>query len=160
MKRSMWPSESGRILFHIEHYIPILTVKPGSVRNGLPDQADMLPEGLARVRRELLRKGDFEKQFVGILSEVMIHGLANVVATCELALEEGPVSMDLVRSLLSRLTEPAELPDIEARLQLKAEPSSDCSLYDHLLRRNKDVEPGGKSDATQGPENEWGSPSL
>lgn len=153
---------SGKILYHIEHYIPILKVKPGSIHDGLPYQTEVLPEGLARVRRELEGRKDFEKQFVGILSEVMEYGLDNVVAACELVLSEGPVSADLVKNALAR-SKPRpqeELREVDARLQLKEEPSSDCSEYDHLLQRDQDDESGRSVGADEGAEDEGRSAGL
>jgi transposase len=116
------------------HYVPVLTKKPGALRNGAPFREWNLPPGLAQIRRRLSAHPDGDRQFVDILSAVPGDGLAAVEAACAEALAAGLFSRDVVLNLLRRMQEPvAPQPSatpIGPRLTL--EPIADCARYDRL----------------------------
>ena len=155
--------DRGGKYFRIEHYIPILERKPGSVRNGMPYQDEHLPKALSRIRQYLKRRDDFEAQFVGILGSVLSHGMEAVITACELALEENTISKDAILNILSRLTEPTLsvcAVDDAAHLNLKEEPSFDCSIYDNLLGNHGNVQSGRSEKAIAGIEIERHAPVV
>src|SRR5206468_1843931 len=79
------------------HYVPVLTRKPGALRNGAPFKDWPLPTGLERIRRKLAGSADGDRQMVAILATVLNDGLPAVEAACldgllELAKQLGNVS--------------------------------------------------------------------
>src|SRR4051794_37632297 len=64
------------------HYVPVLTRKPGALRNGAPFKDWPLPTGLARIRRKLAGSADGDRQMVAILATVLSDGLPAVEAAC------------------------------------------------------------------------------
>src|SRR5215204_673954 len=80
------------------HYVPVLTRKPGALRNGAPFNNWPLPAGLERVRRKLKGSDDGDRQMVKVLSAVLSDGLVAVEAACTEALAGGVHSAD-VRAL-------------------------------------------------------------
>jgi transposase len=116
------------------HYLPVLTCKPGALRNGQPFRDWILPPGLAQVRRRLTGHADGDRQFVDILAAVADDGLEAVEAACLEALDARLCSRDAVLNLLARRRQPpppASLA-IPARLVLTVEPAADCGRYDRL----------------------------
>ena len=70
------------------HYVPILSRKPGALRNGAPFKGWVLPAALERVRRKLRGSDDGDRQMVAILSAVLTDGLPAVEGACAEALAE------------------------------------------------------------------------
>jgi hypothetical protein len=64
------------------HYVPVLSRKPGALRNGAPFKDWILPTSLARVRRKLGRSDDGDRQMVKILTSVLSDGLPAVEVAC------------------------------------------------------------------------------
>ena len=116
------------------HYVPTLTRKPGALRNGAPFQDWELPAGLARVRKQLAKAQDGDRQFVAILAAALQDGLGAVECACEQALGQGVVSADAVLNLLarSRDSHPVAVA-VPTGLQLTVEPSANVARYDTLL---------------------------
>jgi hypothetical protein len=112
----------------------VLARKPGALRNGAPFKDWQLPPALARVRRRLGNGDDADRQFVSILAAVMDDGLEAVESACQVALDGGPCSRDVVLNILARQREEAPPPplDVPAALSLSLEPAADCGRYDHL----------------------------
>ncbi len=118
------------------HYVPVLTRKPGALRNGAPFKDWVLPASLARVRRKLAGVDDGDRQMVDILAAVLSDGLAAVEAACAEALTEGVHSAAVVLNILARRREsdaPITIMTPDA-LRLRHEPVADCARYDSLRR--------------------------
>jgi len=118
------------------HYVPVLTRKPGALRNGAPFKDWVLPGSLGRVRGRLAATTDGDRQMVDILAAVLTDGMAAVEAACSAALREGVHSSDVILNILARLRQPAPpltilTPDA---LRLRHEPAADCARYDSLRR--------------------------
>jgi hypothetical protein len=116
--------------------VPVLTRKPGALRNGAPFKDWLLPSGLERVRRKLTGAADGDRQMVNILSSVLSDGLPAVEAACQEALREGVHSADVIINILARRRqpEPAATVTTPAALRLRHAPAADCARYDSLRR--------------------------
>ena len=124
----------GHTEFDPWHYVPVLSRKPGALRNGAPFKDWVLPGGLAQVRRKLARVERGDRQMVDILSAVLTEGLAAVDAACREALDADAVSADVVLNALARRhapPPPITVPTPEA-LRLRCAPIADCGRYDRL----------------------------
>ena len=118
------------------HYVPVLTRKPGAMRNGAPFKDWVLPGALGRIRQKLKSVTDGDRQMVKILAAALTDGLAAVEAACAEALEAGLCSSDVVLNALARLRQPEPLPLITVpdALILRQQPIADCARYDTLRR--------------------------
>ncbi len=58
----------GTIVYDPWHYVPILTRKPGALRNGAPFKGWKLPRALGRLRTRLAGRDDGDRQFVKCLT--------------------------------------------------------------------------------------------
>jgi hypothetical protein len=134
----------GKTVFNPWHYLPVLERKPGALRNGAPFKNWGLPQAIQRTLERLKhRYGDWDRQFVGILSAVPLNGLEAVEEACGQALSMGSPSKEVVLNLLNRNQDQAPAPsiDLQAHLSLKQEPVADCQRYDRLLREARYVAP-------------------
>ncbi len=124
----------GRFVYDPWHYVPILTRKPGALRNGAPFKGWQLPNALGRLRTRLAGHNDGDRQFVKVLAAVQEDGLEAVEAACAEALDCGACSADVVLNILARQRQPAPpaaIPTPEG-LQLRHQPVADCQRYDSL----------------------------
>lgn len=64
------------------HYLPVLTKKPGALRNGAPFKDRALPPSLERVWRRPSGYPDGDRQMVGVLTAVTTDGLDAMEAAC------------------------------------------------------------------------------
>jgi hypothetical protein len=83
------------------------------------------------------QRPDGDKQFIGILSAVLTHGLDEVVNACAEAVAANSISQGVILNILSRAQEPSsptecDLPQLP---ELKMPPIADCRRYDLLLAR-------------------------
>jgi hypothetical protein len=126
----------GETAYDPWHYVPVLTRKPGALRNGAPFKDWPLPSGLERVRRKLKGSDDGDRQMVAILSAVLSDGLAAVEAACREALDQGVHSADVIINILARKRDPGPSMTIMTpeALQLRHAPMADCTRYDSLRR--------------------------
>lgn len=127
--------EKGRYVFDPLHYLPLLSRKPGALRNGRPFLNWELPVSIQKVWEALRRYSDWDRQMSAILQSVPRYGLEAVNVACEMALEENAVSQSVILNYLTRLTEEAQTESIAVseRLRLREEPRSDCTVYNGLL---------------------------
>jgi transposase len=126
----------GQTVYDPWHYVPVLTRKPGALRNGAPFRDWVLPAAMERVRRKLRGSDDGDRQMVAILAAVLTDGLATVEAACAEALEQGVCSAAVILNILARRRDPAPpltivTPDA---LRLRHAPVADCCRYDSLRR--------------------------
>ena len=68
----------GETVYDPWHYVPVLTRKPGALRNGAPFKDWLLPAGLERLRRKLQGSDDGDRQMIKVLSAVLTDGLVAV----------------------------------------------------------------------------------
>jgi hypothetical protein len=122
----------GQTLYDWRHYLPVLERKPGALRNGAPF-AD-LPAPLQRLQAVLLRRPGGDREMTDILGCVPTHGLDDVLAVVELALEGRNPSREHVFNLLARLKEPAAPEGVATPdgLTLREEPVANVARYDAL----------------------------
>ena len=124
----------GRIVYDPRHYVPILTKKPGALRNGAPFKGWQLPNALGRLRTRRSARAGGDRQFAKVLAAVQEDGLEAVEAACAEALACGTCSADVVLDILARQHQPAPpatIPTPEG-LQLRHQPVADCQRYDSL----------------------------
>lgn len=117
------------------HYLPVLTKKPGALRDGAPFVAWDLPKPIQAVRDHIMKHPKGDRAFVELLILAGETGLEALTIACELALACGTVNASVVMNELRRLTAPPipvaiNVPD---GIALMIEPIADCSRYDHLL---------------------------
>ena len=126
----------GETIYDPWHYVPVLTRKPGALRNGAPFKDWPLPASLERVRRKLKGSDDGDRQMVKVLSAVLSDGLATVEAACREALDQGVHSADVIINILARKRDPAPPITIltPESLTLRHAPTADCTRYDTLRR--------------------------
>ena len=135
----------GQIAYNPWYYVPILTRKPGALRNGAPFKGWQLPNALGSLRTRLAGHDDGDRQFVKVLAAVQEDGLEAVEAACAEALDCGACSAivcaarvprDVVLNILTRQRQPAPpatIPTPEG-LQLRHQPVADCQRYDSLTQ--------------------------
>ena len=98
----------GRFVYDPWHYVPILTRKPGALRNGAPFKDWQLPNALGRLRTRLAGHDDGDRQFVKVLAAVLEDGLEAVEAACAETLDCGACSaIDVSRAQHPRPAAPA-----------------------------------------------------
>ena len=126
----------GETVYDPWHYVPVLTRKPGALRNGAPFKDWVLPAAMERVRRKLASVDDGNRQMVDILAAVLTDGLPAVEAACAEATAQGVHSADVVLNILARQRDPGPPATIltPAALTLRHAPVADCARYDNLRR--------------------------
>src|SRR6202795_1734863 len=126
----------GETIYDPWHYVPVLTRKPGALRNGAPFKDWPLPASLERVRRKLKGSDDGDRQMVKVLSAVLTDGLIAVEAACAEALAGGVHSADVVLNILARHRDPGPAATILTpdALRLRHLPLADCARYDSLRK--------------------------
>ncbi len=128
--------EFGRdkTIFDPWHYLEVLKHKPGALRNGAPFKDWEFPLPLKQVRAAMINRPDGDKQFVGILSAVLTHGLDAVIDACAEAVAANTVSQGVILNILSRAQDQPLPDDCEVKLpELRMPPVADCRRYDLLL---------------------------
>ena len=126
----------GETVYDPWHYVPVLTRKPGALRNGAPFKDWVLPAAMERVRRKLVSADDGNRQMVDILAAVLTDGLPAVEAACAEAIAHGVHSASVVLNILARQRDPGPPATIltPAALTLRHAPIADCARYDNLRR--------------------------
>ena len=124
----------GQAAYNPWHYVPVLSRKPGALRNGAPFKGWKLPGALGRVQSKLKRTRDGDRQMVAILGAVLSDGVEAVEAACAEALSMKLASSDVILNLLARQREPDPPPTIftPEALTLMQSPVADCARYDGL----------------------------
>jgi transposase len=124
----------GQTVYDPWHYVPVLSRKPGALRNGAPFKDWALPGALGQVQRRLQRARDGDRQMVDVLNAVLTDGLPAVEAACAEALAGGVNSSDVILNLLARRSVPPPVANVltPRALTLAQAPLADCARYDHL----------------------------
>jgi len=126
----------GQTIYDPWHYVPVLSRKPGALRNGAPFKTWVLPASLENVRRKLHGSNDGGRQMVAILAAALDDGLPAVEAACAEALSQGVHSSSVILNILARKKDPGPPMTIATpeALQLKHAPAADCARYGRLRR--------------------------
>lgn len=124
----------GGVFYDPWHYVPVLSRKPGALRNGAPFKDWLLPRAITAVRSKLSGSDDGDRQMVKILAAVLSDGLNAVEAACAESLEAGIASADVILNALARQQQPEKPEPIMTpeRLALATPPVADCARYDCL----------------------------
>jgi hypothetical protein len=130
----------GETIYDPWHYAPVLTRKPGALRNGAPFKDWVLPKATERIQRKLAGSSDGDRQMVKILAAVLTDGLAAVEAACLKALSEGVHSADVILNILARQRDSGPSATIltPEALRLRHAPTADCARYDQLIGRSEE----------------------
>ncbi len=123
-----------KTIYDFWHYVPILTRKPGALRNGAPFVDWDLPPNLAELRARLGKSDEADRRFVRVLAMALSDGLGAVEAAIAEALASNAASDDVILNILARRREPPAPEPIAApeALALAHPPLADCARYDHL----------------------------
>ena len=128
-----------QVSFDWQHYVPLISRKPGALRNGAPF-AEM-PTALLRLKQGLLRRNGGDKVMAQVLATVPIAGLDAVLVAVELVLESGVLSIEHILNVVARLTEPPAAASAETQLKLGEEPQANTERYDQLRATSEATEP-------------------
>src|ERR1700732_416508 len=126
----------GDTVYDPWHYVPVLSRKPGALRNGAPFKDWVLPAAMERVRRKLAGAADGNRQMVDILTAVLTDGLPAVEVACAEAITHGVHSADVILNILARQRSPGPPLTVltPAALTLCHAPVANCARYDNLRR--------------------------
>jgi hypothetical protein len=119
------------VVYTWQHYIPLLALKPGAIRNGAPF-AEM-PEPLRRVQAHLLQQIGGDRLMSNLLAMIPLHGLDAVLVAVELALESGAPNVEHIINIISRLQATGEQPVVQA-IELNTPSQANVTRYDALLK--------------------------
>jgi transposase len=123
-------------IYDWQHYIPLISQKPGALRNGAPFIG--MPKALLNLQRHLLKHPGGDRVMAQVLSAIPLHGLDAVLVAVELALESGRPSGEHVMNVLGRLKGPVPQETIvSAPLALKEEPVANVSRYEQLRSKTE-----------------------
>lgn len=122
--------ERYQTFYQWQHYIPIITQKPGALRNGAPFMT--MPEPLQILQKQLLKHSGGDRVMAEVLSAIPLHGLDTVLVAVECALEAGHISGEHILNILGRLKETVPPVVIETHLVLKEEPVANVNRYERL----------------------------
>ena len=109
------------------HYVPLLEIKPGGLRNGAPFKEFVLPSAMQNVRKSLSHYSDGDRRFIRILLQVAQHGLQAVEAACKTALLQGGCNDAMILGYLKPRVE--EVLEEVLLLKLSFPPTEDCCNY-------------------------------
>lgn len=109
------------------HYVPLLKIKPGALRNGAPFKEFALPPALQSVRKRLSNYSDGDRQFIRILLQAGHHGVQAVEEACKEALLQGGCNDTMILEYLKPRDE--NILEESLRLKLSLPPTEDCQSY-------------------------------
>ena len=129
-------TERDAVRYDWQHYIPLVSRKPGALRNGAPF-SDM-PAPLLKLRQGLMRHAGGDKVMAQVLAAIPVSGLDEVLVAVELVIESGAISAEHIINVLERLKACERPPCVETSLQLKEAPLADTGRYDKLRDLDED----------------------
>lgn len=122
-------------IFNPWHYVPVLTRKPGALRNGAPFKELMIsmPPIFTTIRDNLGHHNAGDKEFVKILQFILKYSLEQVTEACTKVVALGGCSATLVEQYLAPKLDVVIL---DKYPQLKNPPDDDYSKYSKLYLSN------------------------
>jgi hypothetical protein len=116
------------------HYVPLLDLKPGALRDGVPFIGWELPEAMQQIKDHYMRGKGGDREFVDVLLLALEHGIEVVETACDLAVEQHTLRLPAIINLINQLLEPviSPLADPHAYPQLTLRPEADCKRYEAL----------------------------
>jgi transposase len=125
-------------LYNWQHYIPLISQKPGALRNGAPFA--VMPGALLNLQHHLLKHQGGDRVMAQVLSAIPLHGLDAVLVAAELALESGRPSGEHVLNVLGRLKgAPPQENVLSIPLVLREEPVANVARYERLRTTSQEV---------------------
>ena len=126
--------ERDQTIYDWMHYIGLIQMKPGALRNGAAFRT--MPQPLQELQRQLLKHPGGDRIMAQALSVVPLHGIEPVLIAVELAPEAGRVSGEHVVNLLARMKEQRpQIPSVETGIILQEPAKADVDRYDALRDR-------------------------
>jgi len=123
-------------IYDWQHYIGLVTIKPGALRNGAPFRS--MPDALRILQRHLQRQPGGDRVMAQVLGAVPTHGLEAVLVAVDLALESGRPSVEHVLNVLARLKEDPLRPEaVVPAIPLTREPEANVERYDQLRQEQQ-----------------------
>ncbi len=134
--------EAENVHYEPIHYLGLLQKKPNSLDFGRPFEQWNLPAGFAVLRRRLESDcaSDGRREFIKILRLLEKHGVRELSAAIDRALEIGAMTVDVIRILLQEGREsPAKIFRLDGRPQLQDHsiPEPNISRYNNLLNQQE-----------------------
>lgn len=126
-----------QMIFDPWHYVPLLKIKPGALRNGAPFVDWDLPKGLKTLKTSYLKRQGGDREFVQLLLLIQDYGLEPVTVACERAIESKTTQLAVITNLVHRLIEPEHAPPmtiIDAPV-VKRPPVANLGRYDQLCHQ-------------------------
>jgi len=125
----------GHTYYNWQHYLPILSRKPGALRNGAPFEDMVLPGELNEVCQHLAGQVNGARDFAHILSYIPIKSMESVVSACAEAINTQAISKDVILNILLRSSDMVDSMRQPSRvyLPLKHIPQANCQAYNTLL---------------------------
>jgi len=124
-----------QVAYDWQHYIPLVDIKPGALRNGAPLM--QMPELLKRLQMHLLKREGGDRLMADLLAMVPIHGLDTILVAVELAFESGLPSTEHIINIISRLR-PTRHDELVCAPELKQPALANVERYDALLTGDTD----------------------
>ena len=121
-----------QVMYHWQHYIPLVQRKPGALRNGAPFAG--MPEPFLQLQRYLLKREGGDRVMAEVLSVIPEHGVEAVQVAVELALSAGRPSGEHVLNILARLKSPGPVPEADTPITLTEESVPNVQRYDNLRK--------------------------
>ena len=124
----------GQMIFDPWHYLPVLEIKPGALRNGAPFVDWDLPNVLLTLKARYLKRDGGDREFVQLLLLIRDYGLEMVTVACELALDANTTQLSVITNLVHRLSEPDQVQTmtITDAPVLTIPPVANVGRYDQL----------------------------
>jgi len=123
------------------HYVPLLSRKPGALRDGAPFVEWQLPQSMMRIKTCYMNTRGGDRDFVELLMLVQEHGIDVVELACERAVEQNTLRLPAIINLINQLVEPviSPLPQTHRYPQLQVMPEADCKRYEALYAAQEKV---------------------
>lgn len=89
----------GVSYFEPWHYVPLLSHKPGALRDGAPFVKWKLPKAMGQIKDRYMETKGGDREFVDLLMLVQDYDLATVEVACELAVDQNTLRLPAIVNL-------------------------------------------------------------
>lgn len=121
----------GQVKYDWLHYIPLVDIRPGTLRNGAPLLE--MPEALCRLQAHLLKREGGNRLMADVLAMIPAHGLDEVLVAVELAFEAGAPSTEHIVNIISRLKPMPSSDNVLDAPELKLPALANVERYGRLM---------------------------